>query len=75
MPMCGSDPSHHVSEWFRRNEMGRWYECEDCGSTVLSPGPRYMLVILWMRLQRRVDGALQHVPRYRRLARHRLRRN
>ncbi len=54
MPVCGSDPSHQVNEWWRRNELGRWYECDDCGSTVLSPSGRYRLLLLTLRSRRKL---------------------
>ena len=52
MPVCGSDPKHELSEWWRRNELGRWYECNTCGSTVLSPSFRFRLLIFNIRLRR-----------------------
>jgi hypothetical protein len=54
MPICTSDSSHRVGEWWRRNELGRWYDCEDCGSTMLVPNARYRLLLLALRLRRLV---------------------
>jgi hypothetical protein len=52
MPVCPNDPSHRMSEWWRRNELGRWYRCETCGAARLSPAPRYRLLLLALRLAR-----------------------
>ncbi len=52
MPVCGSDSSHKVSEWWRRNELGRWYQCDTCGTTMLSPSLRFRIIIFGVRLRR-----------------------
>ncbi len=57
-PACGSDPTHRVSREHRTNELGRWYDCEVCGSTMLVPSPRYQLLILLVRTRRRLLGWL-----------------
>lgn len=68
MPVCGTDPSHRMSEWWRRNELGRWYDCEDCGTTVLEPNARYRLLLLAVRSRRtlrRVHDAYAEARRHR----------
>ncbi|MDP9379854.1 MAG: hypothetical protein M3Q29_06825 [Chloroflexota bacterium] len=52
MPVCASDPSHQVGEWWRRNELGRWYECEECHSTMLVPNARYRALLFVIRFRR-----------------------
>ena len=56
MPICASDPSHELSEWWRRNELGRWYDCETCGSTVLCPTLRYRMLLIWLRSRRWLES-------------------
>lgn len=51
MPRCGSDPSHAMGEWWQKNELGRWYECRDCGATSLAPSLRFRAVIFSVRLR------------------------
>ena len=52
MPVCPTDRTHALSEWWRKNELGRWYECAECGTTVLSPSARYWLLLATLRLRR-----------------------
>lgn len=58
MPVCGADPTHELGEWWRRNELGRWYECQDCGSTVLAPSLKYKTIVLGMRSRRLVRSGV-----------------
>ena len=59
MPVCGIDATHTLNEWWRKNELGRWYECETCGSTVLVPTLKYKSIVLWMRARRRLGFQLK----------------